>query len=147
MTEINITEAQYDNFIKVVEGVMHEVIVEDTFEFNHMLGMNGFNGFAPRQEIAIMGILEDELTSLVDEENKERAKELAYKLSMALESAVAGLQTLHKKYKFKADEVYEFCKDSFRWLLGINHSPSMFETMFNVVYPSDSENEEDPEDN
>jgi hypothetical protein len=147
MTEINITEEQFDNFIKAVEDVMHHVIVEDTFEFNHMLGMGGFNGFAPRQEMAITGILEVELTNLVDEENKERAKELAYKISMALEAAVAGLQTLHKKYKFKADEVYEFCKDTFRWLLGIVHSPSMFETMFNVVYPSDSENEEDPEDN
>jgi hypothetical protein len=146
MTEINITEEQFDNFIKAVEDVMHNVIVKDTFEFNHMLGMGGFNGFAPRQEMAITGILEDELTNLVDEENKDRAKELAYKISMALEAAVAGLQTLHKKYKFKADEVYDFCKDTFRWLLGINHSPSMFETMFNVVYPSDSENDEDPEE-
>lgn len=145
MTEINITEEQFDNFIKRVEDIMHEVIVVNTFEFNHMLGMGGFNGFAPDQEMAITETLEDQLTKLVDEENKDRAKEMAYKISMALESAVVGLQALHKKHKFTADEVYEFCKDTFRWLLGISHTPSLFETVFNVIYASDSEDDEDPE--
>lgn len=137
MNEINITKEQFDNFIKVVEGVMHDVIVKDTFEFTAM--MNGFTGFAPRQNMAIQDCIKNEIIKLVDDNNKEKATELAYNMSMALESAVAGLGTLYNTNDFTAHEVYKFCKGTFHWLLSIDHYPSMFDNLFNVVYSEHSD--------
>ncbi len=141
MTEIKITEEQFDNFIKVIEEVLYDVIVKNTFEFNHML--DGFTSFAPRQEMAIMDSMVDELKKLVDDENKSKAEELGYKMWMALDSAVAGLYSSNKKYNYTANEVFEFCKGTLHWLMGIGHSPSMFDSLFEVIYP-ESEDDEDP---
>ena len=141
MTEIKITEEQFDNFIKAVEEVLHDVIVKDTFEFTAML--DWFTSFASRQNMAIMDCIVDELKKMVDDDNKSKAEELGYKMWMALDSAVAGLYSSNKKYNYTANEVFEFCKGTLHWLMGIEHSPSMFESLFEVMYP-DSEDEEDP---
>ena len=141
MTEIKITEEQFDNFIKVVEEVLYDVIVKDTFEFTAML--DWFTRFASRQNMAIMDCIVDELKKMVDDDNKSKAEELGYKMWMALDSAVAGLYSSNKKYNYTANEVFEFCKGTLHWLMGIEHSPSMFGLLFEVMYP-DSEDEEDP---
>ena len=140
MNKIKITEEQFDNFIKVVEEVLYDVIVKDTFEFNHMLGC--FTGFASRQEIALMDCIVDELKKLVDDDNKSKADELGFKMWMAL-SAVAGVHSSNKKYNYTANEVFEFCKGTLHWLVGIAHCPSMFDSLFEVIY-SDDEGEDDP---
>lgn len=140
MTEIIISKEQFDNFIKSVERVLYDVIVNDKSSFNYMLG-GCFNGFSGRQEVAIMGTLEYQLKNLIDYENRDTATCMAYIIWTALDSAVVGLQSLHTQNNYTPEEVYEFCKDTLHWLLGIDNSPCMFETLFDIVYV---ENDEDP---
>lgn len=145
MSLIDISEEQFNNFIKAVEDIMYNVIVNDTFEFYHMF--TTFTGLTTRQEMAIYNIIENELIKLVEESNKDKVKELSYNMLMALESAAVGLGSLNKRYNYTADEIYNFCKDTFHWLLGIEHSPSMFESLFNVTYPDDNTDEQNPSNN
>ena len=144
MTEIKITEEQFDNFIKVVEDALYNVIVKDTFEFTAMLDC--FTSFASRQGMVIMDTIVDELKKLVDDDNKSKAEELGYKMWMALDSAVAGLYSSNKKYNYTANEVFEFCKGTLHWLMGIRHSPSMFESVFEVMISEDDEQSSEKED-
>ena len=123
---------QYNQMMNDINVLLHHLIVEDEFEFEHL--DVAVNGLTPRMKVNLHEQLNMLIQNLLGDDHPMIVKNTVNTIILSLDAAIYALFGVRNKGTFTASEIQTYLYKHLEWLFDVKqHYPSLLGNYITIV--------------